>query len=450
MTQNKAARLFSSTNLDLWDIYKEKSSITSITFDNGKVDKISFGIDEGTGIRVIRNSKTLFGFTNLPEKEYEIAKTFVDNSFEKEINFSITSSDVVHKVEQPPENVDINKKIDLLKKIDDMARSMDNSIKQVTLTYSEKNQNIEIINDTGYIINEKRTYTSLIIFIVGALSGKIETAHSVISGLCGYEIMDNNLIEKKVRSTVKLVLQLLATDKKINGEMPVVISSDAGGTMIHEAVGHSLEADQVEKNLSVYSRDMIGKKVASDIVTVYDDPTLPNKRGSYSFDDEGTKAVKKVLIENGILKDFIYDRENALKHKVKSNGGGRRESYRFRPIPRMSNTFIVSGSGNSDDLIKDTKNGLLVSKIGGGQVNTVTGEFIFDVKEGYMIEQGKITYPVRDATLLGKGSEVLSSIDAVCSDIGFEVGTCGKDGQGVPVSDGLPTIRISKFLVGSK
>lgn len=450
MKQNKVARLFSSINFDLWDIYKEKSSITSITFDNGKIDKISSGIDEGTGIRVIRDSKTLFGFTNLPEKEYEIAKTFVNDPLEKEINFSVISSDVVHKIEQPPENIDINKKIDLLKKIDDMARSMDNSIKQVTLTYFEKKQDIQILNDIGYIINEKRTYTSLIVFIVGVLNGKIETAHNVISGLCGYEIMDNDLIEKKVRETVKIVLQLLTTDKKINGEMPVIISSKAGGTMIHEAVGHSLEADQVEKNLSVYSRDMIGKKVASDIVTVYDDPTQPNKRGSYFFDDEGIKAVKKVLIEKGILKDFIYDREIALKHKVQSNGGGRRESYRHKPLPRMSNTYIASGTGNPDDLIKDTKKGLLVSKMGGGQVNTVTGEFIFDVKEGYMIEQGKITYPVRDATLLGKGSEVLSSIDAVCSDIGFDVGTCGKDGQWIPVSDGLPTIRISKFLVGSK
>ncbi|HPD19318.1 MAG TPA: TldD/PmbA family protein, partial [Candidatus Goldiibacteriota bacterium] len=392
----------------------------------------------------------LFGFTNDPAKEFEIAKTFTDKTVEKEINLSLISPDVVHKVLIPPESIDISKKIDLLKKMDDMARSMDDMIKQVTLTYSEKIQDLEIINDAGTIVNEKRTYVSLIILIVGVLGGKIETAHNVISGLCGYEIIDDDLIGQKVRETVNLVLQLLTTDKKIMGEMPVVISSKAGGTMIHEAVGHSLEADQIEKGLSVYGRDMLGKKVASDVVTVFDDPTQPNKRGSYSFDDEGTKAVKKILIENGILRDFIYDRENALKHKVKSNGGGRRESYRYRPIPRMSNTFVQSGKISPEDLIKSTKKGLFVKKMGGGQVNTVTGEFIFDVKEGYMIENGKITYPVRDATLLGKGSDVLFSIDAVCSDIGFEVGTCGKDGQGVPVSDGLPTIRISKFLVGSK
>ncbi|MCX7699004.1 MAG: TldD/PmbA family protein [Candidatus Goldbacteria bacterium] len=450
MMQNKAARLFASKKFDLWDIYREKSIITLITFDNNKIDKISTGIDEGTGLRVIKNNKTLFGFTNSLEKEYELAKSFVEDSTEKEINFSFIKPDIIHSVKIPPENININEKINLLKKINDLARSEDNRIKQVTITYSEKIQDIEIINDMGIIINDKRTYTSLIIFIVGAADGKIETAHSVISGLCGYEIIDDKLIDKKVKDTVRIVVQLLETDKKIVGEMPVIISSEAGGTMIHEAVGHSLEADQVEKGLSIYTRDMVGKKVASDIVTVCDDPTLPNRRGSYSFDDEGVKAVKKVLIENGILRDFIYDRENAFKHKVKSNGGGRRESYRFRPIPRMSNTYIVSGKGNPEDLIKDTQKGLFVKKMGGGQVNTVTGEFIFDVKEGYMIENGKITYPVRDATLLGKGTDVLNSIDAVCSDIGFDVGTCGKDGQGVPVADGLPTIRISKFLIGSK
>lgn len=450
MTRNKISALLSSGNFDLWDIYHEKSLSTLITFDNKKIDKISTGIDEGTGIRAIKDNKTQFGFTNTPEKEYEIAKSFISNPSEKIINFSIIVPDTIHKIVQPPDNIEINQKINLLKKIDAIARSMDDKIKQVTLTYSEKIQDIEIINDTGNIINEKRTYTSIIVFIVGIYNGKIETAHNVISGLCGYEIIDDNLIEKKVTATVKLVLQLLKTEKKINGEMPVIISSEAGGTMIHEAVGHSLEADQSEKGLSIYNRNMIGKKVAADIVTVYDDPTLPNKRGSYSFDDEGTKAVKKVLIENGILHDFIYDRENAMKHKTKSNGGGRRESYRFRPIPRMSNTFIASGKVIPEDLIKDTKHGLFVKKMGGGQVNTVTGEFIFDVKEGYLIENGKITYPVRDATLLGKGEDVLNSIDAVCNDIGFDVGTCGKDNQGVPVADGLPTIRISKFLVGSK
>ncbi len=450
MTQNRVAKLFSSKKLDLWEIYREKTNITSITFDNGKIDKISSGIDEGTGLRVINKGKTLFGFTNSIEKEYDIAKTFVTDNSEKDIKLTVVKPGIVHNVIESPEKIQLNKKIELLKKIDDIARSKDSRIKQVTATYSEKIQDIEIINDTGCIINEKRIYTSLIIFIVGVSNGKIETAHNVISGLCGYEIIDINTVEKKVNETTDLVLQLLETEKKITGEMPVVISSQAGGTMIHEAVGHSLEADQVEKELSIYKRGMIGKKVASSIVTVCDDPTLPNRRGSYSFDDEGTKAVKKILIENGVLRDFIYDRENAIKHKVMSNGGGRRESYRFRPIPRMSNTFIASGSGSAEDLIKDTKKGLFVKKMGGGQVNTVTGEFIFDVKEGYMIEGGKISYPVRDATLLGKGKDVLFSIDAVCSDIGFDVGTCGKDGQGVPVSDGLPTIRISKFLVGSK
>jgi TldD protein len=229
--------------------------------------------------------------------------------------------------------------------------------------------------------------------------------------------------------------------------MPVVLSSDAGGTMIHEAVGHGLEADLAQSGMSVYS-NKIGQQIASPIITVLDDATLANKRGSYRFDDEGSDSECTVLVEKGILKTFLYDRLTALKDGARTTGNGRRESYKCRPIPRMSNTMIMPGETDPAEIVKSTPNGLYVKKMGGGQVNTVTGDFVFEVSEGYMIENGSIGEPVRGATLTGNGPQVLMSIDKVGTDLGFAIGTCGKDGQGSPVSDAQPTIRIPEITVG--
>lgn len=231
--------------------------------------------------------------------------------------------------------------------------------------------------------------------------------------------------------------------------MPVVISSQAGGTMIHEAIGHGLEADLVQQGLSVYANRR-GAQVASPCITIIDDATLQGKRGSFRFDDEGVSSQKTVLVQDGILKGYLYDRLTAMKDSCASTGNGRRESYRHRPIPRMSNTFILPGDGDSKDILKSVERGFFVRKMGGGQVNTVTGEFVFDVSEGALIQKGEVAEPVRGATLIGNGAEVLKAIDMVGNDLGFSIGTCGKDSQGVPVSDALPTIRIPEMVVGGE
>jgi TldD protein len=217
--------------------------------------------------------------------------------------------------------------------------------------------------------------------------------------------------------------------------------------MIHEAIGHGLEADLAQQGLSVFS-GKLGTQVASPLITVMDDATLPGKRGSFRFDDEGTPSQRTVLVEKGILQCYLYDKLTSMKDKVKSTGNGRRESYRHRPIPRMTNTFIAEGSMSPGDILASLEKGILVEKMGGGQVNTVTGDFVFDVQEGYLIEKGKKGEPVRGATLTGNGPRVLESIDMVADDLGFSIGTCGKDAQGVPVSDAMPTVRIPEIVVG--
>jgi TldD protein len=223
--------------------------------------------------------------------------------------------------------------------------------------------------------------------------------------------------------------------------MPVVLSSEAGGTMVHEAIGHGLEADLARRGLSVY-KDRLGDRVGSPLVSIADDATLPGKRGSFGMDDEGTPGSRTLLVENGILKGYLHDRLSASRDGVPSTGNGRRESYRHRPIPRMTNTLILPGGTPPEEVLAGSDRGLLVVKMGGGQVNTVTGDFMFEVAEGYRIEAGRRGEAVRGATITGNGPEVLAMIDRVGSDLGFGIGTCGKDGQGVPVGDAQPTLSI--------
>ncbi len=231
------------------------------------------------------------------------------------------------------------------------------------------------------------------------------------------------------------------------GKMPVVMAGEAGGTMVHEACGHGLEADLVQKKLSVYANRQ-GQMVAAENVTVIDDATIDGKYGFFRFDDEGVPGQRTVLIKNGELTDYMYDRLTAMKEGRASTGNGRRESYQDKPIPRMTNTIIAPGRDDPEQIIKNVKNGLLVKKMGGGQVNTTNGDYVFDVAEGYFIKDGEIAWPVRGATLTGNGPETLQIVEMVGSDLGYTIGTCGKDGQGVPVSDAQPTMLLKELVVG--
>lgn len=451
----KAGCLLSSCNLDLWDIFFENTENRIISLENSKIDQFISGKITGLGIRGVKDFKVFYSCCDeLKEKKVletirEIKNNSTTGSREKINKIAKKILKSKNKIKIPHNKIKTEKKIEMLKEINEFIRKISKDIKQVKLTLSEKIQEVKILNDTGNYVSDKRIYTNFIIFVVAGKGNSIETGYSVISGCAGYELFKENDIKEKARQTAESALRLLDIKEKITGRMPAIISAEAGGTLIHEAVGHSLEADLVQKDLSEYKGKM-GQLVASPLITVIDDSTIPGKRGSYYYDDEGIRAQKTVLIEKGILKNYLYDRITAIKDKKNSTGNGRRESFLHIPIPRMSNIYIKPGQCKKQDLIKDTKNGIYIKKMGGGQVNTVTGEFIFEIKEGFKIEKGKITVPVRDATLLGRGPEILKSIDAVCDDLGFESGTCGKDGQGVPVSDAQPTIRIPEILIGSK
>ncbi|WP_461832595.1 TldD/PmbA family protein, partial [Aquifex sp.] len=275
----------------------------------------------------------------------------------------------------------------------------------------------------------------------------LQRGYESLGGRKGFEIFNETPPEEVAEKAAKRALLMLNAKPAPAGTFTVVMSSQAGGTMIHEAVGHGLEADLVQQGLSVYA-GKLGEKVASELVTVVDDATLPSHNGSFTVDDEGVPAKRKVLIKDGVLVGYMYDRLRAMKDGVESTGNGRRQSYAHVPIVRMTNTFIDKGKDNPEDIIRDTKKGILVVKMGGGEVNTVTGDFMFEIMEGYIIENGEITYPIRGATLIGNGPKALQDVDAVGYDLGWAIGTCGKDGQGVPVTDAQPTIRIRKLTLG--
>jgi TldD protein len=306
---------------------------------------------------------------------------------------------------------------------------------------------VDIANSLGERARDRRIASVWMAQVVAADGAVIQTGYETAGGCDALGSFPPDTLERIALEAARRALQMLTARPAPGGRMPVVLSAEAGGTMIHEAVGHGLEADLAQEGFSVYA-GKLGKRIASPLVSVVDDPTLCGRRGSYAVDDEGVPAERTLLVDRGVLRTFLFDRLGAAKDGRASNGHGRRQSYHQRPIPRMSNTMILSGADDPAKILGEVKRGLLVRKMGGGQVNTVNGDFVFEVTEGYLIEGGEAAYPVRGATLVGNGPEVLRTIDRVGSDLGFALGTCGKDGQGVPVSDAQPTLRIPELTVG--
>lgn len=435
------------------DIFLEEKTTTSITNEAKKIERINTGIDMGAGIRVISNDNTSYAYTNdlsLASLQ-ELAKTVAEaaESSNKNLTVDMTKlqSSLDFQVEKMPEQISIDDKVDLIERAAKKAWNIDQRIKQVSIGYGDVTQKVTIANSQGDYAQDERVRTRFMVNGVAEDNGIIQTGFDAIGAFSGFEFYDKENPEDVAENAVKRAITMLEAAPAPAGKMPVVMAGEAGGTMVHEACGHGLEADLVQKGLSVYANKK-GQQVASPLVTVVDDGTISGKYGSFKFDDEAVPSSKQVLIENGILKDYLYDRLTASKEKRPSTGNGRRESYQHKPIPRMTNTYIAPGETDPQKIIRDTKKGLLVKKMGGGQVNTANGDFVFDVAEGYLIEDGEVTTAVRGATLTGNGPKSLQDVDMVGTDLGYAIGTCGKDGQGAPVADAQPTMRITELVIG--
>ncbi|MCD6489915.1 MAG: TldD/PmbA family protein, partial [Thermodesulfobacterium sp.] len=444
---DKFLRILSVKDSLFGEIYLEHTETFKLVVEPERIDEINWGKEEGIAFRKIdENFKNHFTYSSNPENLSElndlvkgITKETFYTSNTKEKGFS--EKKILNEQEEHLKS--------RLKFLEDLKKRVKNlkEIKHYKIGLSEVKKEIFIINSEGTLVRDKRFYSRVIAVVVAERDGRLERGYEVFGRSLPFEkIKDLPEVLNVSEKASNLAITMLSARKAPAGVMPVVLSGTAGGTMIHEAVGHGLEADHAEGGLSVYS-GRLGEKVSSELIIVIDDATLPSLYGFYRFDDEGTVSQRVVLIEKGILKNFLYDKYSALKYGKKSNGHGRRQDFRHIPIPRMANTYIERGNHKPEEIIESIDKGLLVKKMGGGEVNPLTGDFVFEVIEGYYIERGEIAYPVKGATLVGNGPNVLEIIDMVGDDLSFTPGTCGKDGQGVPVADGQPTLRIPEITV---
>lgn len=443
-----------STGGDFAEIFIESSQQTLVVCDDNHIERINTISDTGLGLRVLHDTKTAYGSTTdvTDDTLMHLADSVAVAAAKGEVPYVITPIlDTGKRTRQivgcHPSGLNLAKKKQFVERANQIARNADDRIVQVKVTLKDHVRRTWIATSDGTQVSDEQVYVALMVQVVCGEGEILQSSYEPLGGMKGYELFDETTPEEIAATAAKRAILMLHAAPAPSGSMPVVIAGDAGGTMIHEAVGHGLEADLAGEGLSVY-KERIGQSVASKLITVYDDATMPGHRGSFTYDDEGAPAQRTCLIEDGVLKTYLHDRITATRAGTSTTGNGRRQSYRHQPIVRMTNTFIAPGTDTLDDILRTTERGLFVKKMGGGQVNTVNGDFVFDVQEGYRIEHGRIGEPVRGATLTGNGPKVLEMIDRVGDDLGFSVGTCGKNGQEVPISCGQPSLRIPKMIVG--
>jgi TldD protein len=352
------------------------------------------------------------------------------------------------KIKRPFDIMDAKSKSALLHQMDRAAREYNPSVKQVTIELSELRRKVWIFNSDGVWAEDDRSFLEYWIGVTAQRNGRLQQVSDGFGAQSGLELLDVQDPIAFIVDIAQSAVRMLDARPAPAGEMTVVITNGWGGVLFHEACGHAMEADFVMKGASAY-QGLVGKQVASPLITAIDDGSIPGRRGSYRFDDEGTPSSKTVLIEEGILREYMWDIAEARQAGHGLTGNGRRESYRHMPMPRMSNTYLAGGPHDPEEIIRSVKRGLFVRRLGGGQADTARGDFVFSVTEGYMIENGRVTSPVRGATIIGNGPQILRQIDMMGTDFALDDGhgRCGK-GQWVRVSVGQPTIRVPKLVVG--
>jgi TldD protein len=400
------------------DLYFEEREVFQVVVEPSGVEDISWTKEEGISLRLITDELSINFHYTTGRENIESFALERGKYFQKEV-----LTEFLSLASSPSSGLNPSVS-DLVQSLTEVAKAslVSQHIKHYRLQVALIQKRIGILTTENNLVFEERFYTRGIAFCVAEKDGRLERGYEVLAYALPFQEIKLEEFERLCERAGRRAELMLSSRRVKAGVMPVVLSSSAGGTMIHEAVGHGLEADHAEEGLSIYS-GRLGERVASPLITVLDDPTLSPLYGSYQYDDEGTKAKPVVLIEKGILKDFLYDRYQALKWGKTSNGRGRRESFRHIPIPRMSNTFIAKGETPAEEIIKSLDKGLLVKKMGGGEVNPLTGDFVFEVREGYYVEGGEVLFPVKGATLVGNGPKVLEIIYLVGDDLHFDPGT---------------------------
>jgi TldD protein len=437
---------------DFADVYLENRISRQIVMEESKFKSGLYGISQGAGVRVISGNKTGYAYTDEITEEKllraaEVASYVARNGkIIKPVNIASANYPSFVTVKQPLNDIADEKRIEIIKRADQAAKDFDPRIKMAMVDYNDEIRSRVIVTSEGVYLRDE---LPLLFFIVQAMSDDGKARHMArerLSNHSGFEMFEIVTPETVARNAAREAIAMLAAEDAPAGIMDVVMQNGWGGVLVHEAVGHPLEADNIAKGIGAFT-GKVGQKVASDCFTMVDDGTIPNFRGTIDFDDEGTVTARNILIEKGVLKGFMTDVLSAGQLSMARTGNGRRESFRNIPIPRMTNTFIDKGKDNPEDILSSTKKGIYVQSLSGGSVNPVTGVFNFTCREAYMIENGRKTNPIKGATLIGSCMDVISNIDAVGHDLDFGPGICGK-GQAAEVSAGQPTVRIRGINVG--
>ncbi|MBX7218961.1 MAG: metalloprotease TldD [Blastocatellia bacterium] len=439
------------------DLYFEYRLSNTLSLEEQIVKSANQSVTQGVGVRVVVGEKTGYAYTDeiTVESIRRAARTAAcianESATSGRVNVSPRPNHHdLYAVPEPICDLPIGRKIELLNSIDKKARAFDKRIREVQIGFADEYKVVMVATSEGVLVGDVQPLSRIGVNCIADADGNRQSGRAGGGGRYGFDFFETDLTDELLATEAarSAIVQLDAVDAPA-GTMEVVLGPGWPGILLHEAVGHGLEADFNRKKTSAFS-DMIGKRVASELCTVIDDGTIAGRRGSLNIDDEGAATSHTVLIEKGILRGYINDQLNARLLGVPRTGNGRRESYHHIPMPRMTNTFMLAGNDQPEDILRSVKRGLYAVQFGGGQVDITSGKFVFSASEAYLIEDGKVTVPVKGATLIGNGPDVLTKVTAVGNDLSLDrgMGTCGKDGQSVPVGVGMPTIKIAEITVG--
>lgn len=444
-----------STGGDFAEIFAEDTFNTAIRMINGTVEEGVTGRDYGVGIRIFQGTQSVYAYTNdtaranLMKVALEAAAALKGAPQVQSIVLARLAVEKFNPVKLRPGKVAQREKVEVMRKAHAAAFDYHEQVSQVAINYLDTEQNVLIANSEGLIAEDQRVRTRLAIHAVATKGNEKQSGFYGPGRHLGFELFDHLDVQEYAQEAAHTAVTMVNADYAPSGKYPVIIHNEFGGVIFHEACGHSLEATSVAKGASVFA-GKIGQKVASELVTAVDDGTIPNAWGSQNIDDEGHKTQRNVLIEKGILKGYLIDKLNARRMAMAPTGNGRRQSYKFAPTSRMTNTFICAGESTVEEIISATEYALFAKRMGGGSVNPATGEFNFAVSEGYLVRNGKIEKPVRGATLIGQGSEILQKIDMIASNLATGQGMCGSLSGSIPTDVGQPTLRVSEITVGGR
>src|SRR5215468_8610875 len=438
------------------DLYFEYTTLNSLSLEEQLIKSANRAVRQGVGVRVISGEKTGYAYCDeidvaaIRKAALTAAHIAQSQPCVGPINVSPSRpARDLYPIAQLIDDEPLPRKIELLNRIDRKSRAFDPRIREAQVSLADEFKVVMVATSEGKLIGDAQPLARMRVMCIADDDGNLQSGYSGGGGRVGMDFFSDRQLDHYADEAARQAIVQLEAQEAPAGSMEVVLGTGWTGVLLHEAVGHGLEADFNRKGMSPFS-GMMGQKVASELCTVVDDGAMPNRRGSLNIDDEGNSTSRTVLIEKGVLRGYLQDKLSSRLTGAGLTGNGRRESYRHMPMPRMTNTYMLNGASASADIIRSVKRGLYAVQIGGGQVDITNGKFVFSVTEAYLIEDGKLTAPVKGATLIGNGPDALTKVTAVANDLALDegVGTCGKDGQSVPVGVGLPTIKISEMTVG--